>query len=147
MIFISDETMNEICMEAEKCYPEECCGIFFGKLAKGCIKYVERMEPMVNSSDEKEKHHRFLITPEIMMRAELKARKNKADIVGFYHSHPNQAAVPSWYDQEHALPVYSYVIVSVAQGKAADVKSYELITDGQDAAFFREEVVAKMGRD
>lgn len=146
MIFISDETVDAIYREGEKCYPDECCGIIFGKLVEGQIKYAERLEPIANSFDENEKYHRFLITPETMMQAELTARKNKLDIVGFYHSHPNQEAVPSQYDKEHALPVYSYMIVSVVQGKAEDIKSWELITDRLDSPFFKEEVIAGVGK-
>lgn len=142
MIFISDETVDRICKEAEKCYPDECCGIIFGRLVEEQIKYVESLEPVTNSFDTEEKYHRFLITPETMLQAERTARKKKLDIVGFYHSHPDQAAVPSQYDREHALPVYSYIIVSAVQGRAADVKSWELITDRQDSPFFKEEIIA-----
>jgi proteasome lid subunit RPN8/RPN11 len=40
--------------------------------------------------------------------------------VGFYHSHPDHSSTPSAYDVEHALPVYSYLIVSVYDAKAVD---------------------------
>lgn len=145
MIFISGENIKGICREGERCYPEECCGIIFGRLADGQAKYAECLEPIANSFDAEEKYHRFLITPEAMMQAELKARESHMDIVGFYHSHPDQEAVPSQYDQEHALPVYSYMIVSVVQGKAAAVKSWELMADRQDSRFFREETVVRAG--
>jgi proteasome lid subunit RPN8/RPN11 len=49
--------------------------------------------------------------------------------VGFYHSHPDHPAVPSAFDLEHAWPVYSYVIVSVRNGRAEDLLSYELRSD------------------
>jgi proteasome lid subunit RPN8/RPN11 len=59
-------------------------------------------------------------------KAERLAHFIKLDIIGFYHSHPDCAAEPSDYDTRHALPVYSYVIVSVRKGKVADCKSWEL---------------------
>jgi proteasome lid subunit RPN8/RPN11 len=53
----------------------------------------------------------------------------KLDVIGFYHSHPDHPAAPSAYDKDHALPFYSYVIVSVQQGKAQDFTSWELTAD------------------
>jgi proteasome lid subunit RPN8/RPN11 len=51
-------------------------------------------------------------------------------VIGFYHSHPDHPARPSQYDLEHAAwPGYSYVIVSVQNGKARDTNSYELADD------------------
>jgi proteasome lid subunit RPN8/RPN11 len=50
-------------------------------------------------------------------------------VLGFYHSHPDHPAVPSDYDRDNALPFYSYVIVSVAGGKAADFRSWLLAED------------------
>jgi len=61
-----------------------------------------------------------------MLRAEQAARAMKLDVIGFYHSHPDHPAAPSDYDREHALPLYSYVIVSVLRGKAEDLTSWEL---------------------
>jgi hypothetical protein len=37
--------------------------------------------------------------------------------------------VPSAFDLEHAWPVYSYVIVSVAGGRAQDLLSFVLRSD------------------
>ena len=49
--------------------------------------------------------------------------------MGFYHSHPDNSAIPSAYDVEHALPVYSYLIVSVYDAKAVDFTISVLSTD------------------
>jgi len=54
------------------------------------------------------------------------------DVVGWYHSHPDHPARPSLFDREHAWPWYSYVIVSVVSGKAADMTSWRLNDDRQD---------------
>jgi proteasome lid subunit RPN8/RPN11 len=76
------------------------------------------------------------------MKAELAARKRGWEVLGFYHSHPDHPARPSDYDREYALPFYSYVIVAVERGKAAELTSWELAADrGQ----FNVEVVAKCG--
>ena len=61
------------------------------------------------------------------------------DVIGFYHSHPDHPAAPSEYDKDHALPFYSYVIVSVRQGVAGELTSWELTADR--AVFLPENIV------
>lgn len=141
MIYVTNQIRQEILQESERCYPSECCGIMFGILKDNSEKHVESILHVDNSFDEKEKYHRFLITPEIMRNAELEARKRKMDIVGFYHSHPNKPAIASEYDRAHALPVYSYIITSVTLGIAMDIKSYELSLDEELPVFNEERVV------
>lgn len=154
MIYISDSLMQQIKKDAQECYPNECCGILFGSLkeersmanGKGnnrktqMVKQVKNIQPIQNSFADTERYHRFLITPEIMMQAELLARKNQQDIVGFYHSHPDHPAVPSEYDREHALPVYSYIIVSVVSKTAVALNSFELSTEGKTSLFYSEDI-------
>ena len=134
MIYISEEIKKLIRLEGERAYPNECCGVIMGKVIFGedggeTVKSAISIEAITNASDEGEQYHRFLITPEAMLKAELEARRRKLDIVGFYHSHPDHPAAPSEYDKEHALPFYSYVIVSVINGEAKDFTSWELSDD------------------
>ena len=63
------------------------------------------------------------------MRGEKRAREKGLDVIGFYHSHPDERAVPSQYDLEHAWPTYSYIVVSIKQGRAADLRSWEMEPD------------------
>lgn len=141
MIHISEELVKQIQLEGEEKYPEECCGIIFGKLENEKEKMAEAIEPVANSFESSETYHRFMIPPEIMMKAELKARKQGIDIVGFYHSHPNQPSIPSEYDRSHGLPVYSYIITSVVEGKAKDVRSWELKADNEKLKFYPEKII------
>lgn len=140
MIQISEKLLARICEEGEKSYPDECCGILFGSVGEDRIKAAERIEPVCNSFTEEEKYHRFLITPETMLWAELSARERGEDIVGFYHSHPDCEAVPSEYDRVHAFPVYSYLITSIRKGKAAETASFELFCEKEDSSFLVEEI-------
>ena len=52
------------------------------------------------------------------MRAEHDARALALDVVGFYHSHPRGAAVPSRFDLEHAVPGYIHLIVAGTEARA-----------------------------
>jgi proteasome lid subunit RPN8/RPN11 len=51
------------------------------------------------------------------------------ELVGYYHSHPDSPAIPSIYDRDHALPNFVYIISSVMDGKAVDMKVWQLRTD------------------
>lgn len=126
MIYLSKDVIHHILKDGSERYPEECCGIIFGKLNESGEKTAEYAETADNGSDKSEKYHRFEITPEIMLKAELTARKKKLDIIGFYHSHPDCEAFPSEFDRTHALPVYSYIIMSVVNGKTVRTKSFVL---------------------
>lgn len=123
MIYLSKDVIHHILKDGSERYPEECCGIIFGKLNESGEKTAEYAETADNGSDKSEKYHRFEITPEIMLQAELTARKKKLDIIGFYHSHPDCEAFPSEFDRTHALPVYSYIIMSVVNGKTVRTKA------------------------
>ncbi len=106
-------------------YPNECCGVMFGREEEG-DHIVEALRPIVNAREAGEQYHRFLITAEEMMQAELAARRLGLEIVGFYHSHPDHPARPSDYDREHALPFYSYAMLRVADGAPELLTSWRL---------------------
>lgn len=128
MISIPKQIEAEIKFEGEKSYPNECCGVLFGEILPDG-KRLLKIEPINNSFDDDEQYHRFLITPEDMLRAERKARELRLDVLGFYHSHPDHPAKPSDYDRDHALPFYSYIITAIEKGTAADFTSWELSDD------------------
>jgi proteasome lid subunit RPN8/RPN11 len=115
--------------EAEKTYPDECCGFLLGETAADGARWMTEALPSPNTRADGEKYHRFRIEAEEFMRAELEARRRGRDILGIYHSHPDHPAVPSDYDREQALPFYSYVIVAVAKGRAGAMNSWELRSD------------------
>lgn len=69
---------------------------------------------------------RYAISAIAMVEAQQYARSKGWDIIGIYHSHPNHEAVPSEWDRAWAWPQYSYVIVSVKDGTAQDLRSWTL---------------------
>jgi len=129
MLNLFSEHEEIIRAEGESAYPNECCGILIGEIDSSGVKTVKNTEAIRNAREDGEQYHRFLITPEDIMRAEQTARKRKQDVIGFYHSHPDHPAIPSDYDKEYALPFYSYVIVSVMQNKSEELTSWELTDD------------------
>jgi proteasome lid subunit RPN8/RPN11 len=119
------ELARQIEREGAKAYPNECCGILYGRDgAEGRV--VEALEAVANDFDEAEKYHRFSISPKQLMNAEKTAADAGRLVLGFYHSHPDHPARPSEYDRQHAWPFYSYIIVSIAKGEAVDMTSWLL---------------------
>lgn len=128
MIEVSETIIEAIVTHAERDYPHECGGMLIGRFLDG-KKSVSEIFPLENAREEEARHDRILILPKDVLRAERYAREKGLDVVGYYHSHPDDTAIPSQYDLDHALPVWSYIIVSVLKGKAADVRSWEMESD------------------
>lgn len=124
MIRFSKKIVNEIENHGEKTYPEECCGMLLG-FSKNGIHFIEEVMRIDNSQDEN-RRRRFFITPEQYRQAEQLARDLKMELLGFYHSHPDHPAAPSAFDTDHALPWFTYIIISVKQGKAAAMTAWLL---------------------
>jgi proteasome lid subunit RPN8/RPN11 len=139
MITIESKHLDDMREHGERDYPFECCGLMLGSFASKGHKIVSETYPISNAREEEAKRNRFLIRPEELMRGEKYAREKQLDVVGFYHSHPDEPAVPSKYDLDHAWPTYSYVVVSVGKGQAVDLRSWEMETDR--SRFNEEEMV------
>jgi cysteine synthase B len=123
-VHITAPALDAISRHGAADYPEECCGSLVGP-ADG---QVTEAHPLANVSDG-ERRRRFLVGPEAYRQAEARAAASGQTLVGFYHSHPDHPAVPSAFDLEHAWPNLSYVIVSVREGQAAEVRSWRLRPD------------------
>jgi proteasome lid subunit RPN8/RPN11 len=92
----------------------------------------------MKNAKEGDRTHRFVIAPEDYKQAEHQAQKEAVEVLGWYHSHPDHPAQPSAFDLEHALPVWTSVIVSVEHGRPANVTAWLLKDDR--SAFEEEEI-------
>jgi proteasome lid subunit RPN8/RPN11 len=128
MLQLNRKHLNAIKAHAEADYPHECGGLLLGHL-DGETKTVVETLPMENTAAEETRHDRVLIDPRDLMKADKKAREKGLDVVGYYHSHPDDEAVPSQFDLDHALPIWSYIIVSVRDKEAVDWNSWEMEND------------------
>ncbi len=121
---LSGALLEQIRRHGESAYPAECCGAMLGIPDTEGLKDVVRLSPAVNRRTDDP--HRYLIAPEDLRRLEAEARVEGLEIVGYYHSHPDHPARPSAFDTEHAWPWYSYLIVRVNRGSAAEAASWVL---------------------
>ena len=138
-LIISPELYYQITAHLQAAYPNEGAGLLLGQ-ANGteAAKTVKAVLPLANKFESGEQYHRYLITAQDMLQGEIEAEKLGLDVIGVFHSHPDHPAQASEYDREHALPWYSYLIVSVQKGRAADAHSWVL---NDDRAKFVEETI------
>lgn len=138
---ITETNLKTICTNAERRYPEECCGLLIGKI-NGEDNQVLEVWPADNSWNEADgkafaevsgstslggtRQERYAIAPATLLYVQRQARDRGIQIIGVYHSHPDHPARPSEFDRAIAWAQYSYIIVSVHQGKVKDYYSWRL---------------------
>ncbi len=135
IIKLTREVEEAIRIHGEEAFPNECCGFLFGNEKNG--RLID-LSSRVENSKEGDQRRRFEISPFDYMKAEQFALENDTQLLGIYHSHPNHPAIASVHDLAKAMPFFSYVIVSIMEGKYADVKSWKLYDEKRE--FYEEEV-------
>lgn len=125
-------------------YPHECCGLLLG-VYEGQHKRVVALWPVENEwtadialtevEDAHSLRDRFYIPPKAYLRADRAARGRDLEIVGCYHSHPDDRAQLSERDRIGASgvgggPSFSFVVVSVMDSIPGELTSSLLSKDG-----------------
>lgn len=138
--------LDRLCDLAAAALPNECCGLLLGHGLTGgmhqrAIAVVDlwpapndweqladepfrRLDPLPVGEAGVER--RYAIAPETFLAAMRAARSRQLDIIGVYHSHPQQPAIPSEFDRACAWPDYSYLILSVRGDRVVDWQSWRL---------------------
>ncbi|MBQ8356270.1 MAG: M67 family metallopeptidase [Clostridia bacterium] len=124
MLIFDKKTVKTLCLCAQAAYPEECCGILLGK-REGERRTVYRVLPVENRGNVKQKTTRFRIDPLEIARIELSAERERLEIVGFYHSHPDHEAIASRTDAAYMIAGYSYPVISVRDGVCVRMACFE----------------------
>jgi proteasome lid subunit RPN8/RPN11 len=109
-------------------FPNEGGGFLLGEI-NGDVTRIIEITQVENIFETEEQYHRYAMTPQDWARLEDEADERGLELVGYYHSHPDSPAIPSIYDRDHALPNFVYIITSVTDGKAVDMKVWRLRTD------------------
>src|SRR5450755_2958734 len=134
MIRIESIPLAEMKAQAAHIFPDECCGFLFGIENKDGIRKISKIW-VVNNAKPGDKRRRFEITGRDYMLAEQFALENNLVLLGIYHSHPNHPAIPSEQDRMAAQPYFSYIIISVINGRIDHIRSWRL----NEASVFEEE--------
>lgn len=130
MLVLNDDVHKAMIAHAEREFPDECCGVLLGRRG-GEKRFAERAVRLENKSGSDKTAH-FAVDPLVIPEIELSASARNLEIVGFYHSHPNRAAVLSETDERYMLECLSYPIVSVnegADGMVFKLASFEKLND------------------
>jgi proteasome lid subunit RPN8/RPN11 len=139
VLTISKADYDLIRWEAERSYPQECCGILLGQTAEG-NRTVTLTIPCENVRlDTPERT--YSIDPQQVIAALKLARSRGENIIGFYHSHPDHVAHYSATDltEAHWFDC-SYLITGVVKGSAIETESFLLIGSEEEKNFELEEI-------
>jgi proteasome lid subunit RPN8/RPN11 len=128
VVEISSGLRARIFDQLQQTYPNEGGGFLLGVQQEGAIT-VRDVRPIDNVFATEEQFHRYAMTPADWMKLEDEADARGLSLVGYYHSHPDHPAIPSEYDRTHALPNFRYLITSVREGKAAELRAWQLSED------------------
>ena len=98
--------------------PRECCGLLLGRGDE--VAEVRRARNVASSPAT-----RFVIDPKDHIDARRDGRARGLEILGFYHSHPHGAALPSATDvAEAAYPGSVYAIIGLG-AEVPEVRVFE----------------------
>lgn len=111
----------------EATYPKECCGVMLGS-----AQHVIQAVPLPNVYSGPQEDF-FVMDPKDLNRVDEQARTNGMEVVGIFHSHPDCDAYFSKRDLEHACPWFSYVVLSIKNGRFDHANSYRPDDDQQKA--------------
>jgi proteasome lid subunit RPN8/RPN11 len=114
--------------------PNECCGLFAGRL-EGDVGRVEKRYPLVNAAEDPTRE--YLGGAERHFAAERDMRLCGFELLAIYHSHPTSAPIPSRKDL--ASNAYGPDIVDIIVGLAGaepEVRAWRLTNaDYREAAW------------
>jgi proteasome lid subunit RPN8/RPN11 len=137
MITIEPQAHEAMLADAQVTFPDECCGFMFGK-DDGNDRTIVKVTA-VNNSKDGDKRRRYEVSPFDYMKAEQYADDTNLQLLGVYHSHPNHPSIPSETDRINAQPFFSYIIISVMEGRFNTIQSWRL----NDQSEFEEEIIHK----
>ena len=132
MIYIEEAPWKAMRAHAEATYPNECCGAMLGATGVDGRKRVAVALPLENVSAGSQAA-RYELRPADLLRADREARARQMDVIGIYHSHPDCDAYFSETDLKNSCPWYSFVVLSVYQGRFDHANSW-LPNEEQTAA-------------
>jgi proteasome lid subunit RPN8/RPN11 len=117
---ISQSLIDEMVAHAREDLPNECCGMIGGAGEEATV--IHRVANAAASP------LRYEMDPQEQYNALKAIEDDGRDLLAIYHSHTKSAAYPSQTDVNQAVawPEQIYVIVSLQDPDAAEVKAYLL---------------------
>jgi proteasome lid subunit RPN8/RPN11 len=123
MIEIHPDAWSVMQNHAHACYPKECCGILIGQ--GDTVTEAIACENVF----EGEQKDRFQIATDDIFRAQRESRERGLELIGFFHSHPDEDAYFSETDLRNASPWHKHVVLSIRQGEVRGAKAFRVDLD------------------
>lgn len=121
MVVLENRILANIILSVEN-VPEESCGFLFGN-ELALKKTILQFSPSKNIA-ETDRASRYQISPKDFLAAEHYALETHLKLIGIYHTHLNQLAIPSKVDTEFAFPSLSYLIISISHNKFKEIRCW-----------------------
>lgn len=118
----------------ERGYPHEICGLLLGKNETSRV-VTEVFE--CGNLNKLKPETRYDMDPKDYMKGEALARQRGLEVLGIFHSHPDHPDKASETDRQAAWPGFSYIIMSIQNGKYTSMRSWVLDDQSQ---FLEEEI-------
>jgi [CysO sulfur-carrier protein]-S-L-cysteine hydrolase len=117
---ISQDLIDEMVAHAREDLPNECCGMVGGREGEADV--------VIRVSNSAASPLRYEMDPQEQYDALKAIEDGGGELLAIYHSHTKSAAYPSQTDVNQAVawPDQIYLIVSLADEDAPDVKGYLL---------------------
>ena len=131
MIRIEKDAWEKMVAHAQSTYPNECCGAMLGVSGNGAS--VVREAVAMDNVFAGEQLQRYEIRNEDLLQADKEARGRDLEMIGIFHSHPDEDAYFSATDLKNSCPWYSFVILSVREGKVDYAKCFRPNLEQTDA--------------
>ncbi len=126
-MLISETALKAIRQHAQKTYPQECVGLLAGTFEDG-----GQVAASYQADNLAEERDRYFLDPVYFVKMEEQLEDQGLEIVGFYHSHPDDTAHFSETDLQYAWEDYFYLVVSVREGTAGEVRAWIVALDPDD---------------
>lgn len=119
-IYIAKQVSAQLVEQARRNPALECCGLLAGRDGT-----ITRSFPAVNAASDPA--NSYDIAPEELFRLMREMRAAGLEMLGIYHSHPNDRNEPSASDVERAYyPDAAYFIISPREDTARPVRAFSI---------------------
>ena len=133
MIRVEKAAWETMVSHAERTFPKEGCGVMIG--ADGVVKQAVALPNVYTGPQE----DFFVMDPHDLYRVDVQARQDGMEVLGVFHSHPNCDAYFSKRDLENSCPWFSYVVLSIKDGRFDHANCYRPDFDQKQAS--KEELI------
>ena len=123
---ISRPAFEEVRAHASDGYPNEVCGVLIAAPGNGLVTQTRR----VRNTVVERARDRYEMDPRDQIRIQRECDQSGLEIVGYYHSHPDNPARASITDSQRSWAGPVYLIVSCVAGQVVGGNAFVAEQDG-----------------